>query len=277
MQSIRWIGFGISNALTHTMIHFFPSEGGVTAPYQANCVLRIFGQGINEKRVVLEGARLSHPDGVRIEDVFSELRSEQVGLYGIEVELVSVQSRVDLSPSSVIFELVSKGHSAKYWPAMVSDEGGRNRSEIDRIAREIKRSKSSQQQLTLGENAEAASAGASEQKPEKPKVLSAPLVNDAINTSSLILVNGTKEPFKPYVTLSDETLAGLEQGIAALSVNEKLFDEKAFERVTPWECSWGLLRTRVVHYSYSREDSPNALYLVMRDALTRRPVSVSAL
>ena len=68
MQSVKWVSFGISNALTRTIVHFFPSEGGITAPFPATCALRIFGQGLIEKKVVIEGARLSHPDGVRVEN-----------------------------------------------------------------------------------------------------------------------------------------------------------------------------------------------------------------
>ena len=76
MQSVKWIGFGVSNALSRTVVHFFPSGGGVTAPYPANCMLNLFSLTVDEsigglahkleeKKIVLEGARLSQPDGVR--------------------------------------------------------------------------------------------------------------------------------------------------------------------------------------------------------------------
>jgi len=66
MQCIRWITFGLSTAVAETLVHFFPSAGNVSAPYPALCKIRAFSDGDTIGEVTLEGARLSHPDGLRI-------------------------------------------------------------------------------------------------------------------------------------------------------------------------------------------------------------------
>ena len=119
MQSVKWIGFGVSNALSRTVVHFFPSGGGVTAPYPANCMLNLFSLTVDEsigglahkleeKKIVLEGARLSQPDGVRLDQAFEDLSQGVKGFFGITVELSTGQPKVDLSGSSCIIEHSSK-------------------------------------------------------------------------------------------------------------------------------------------------------------------------
>lgn len=123
MLSFKWLGFGVSNSLTKTVVHFFPSAGNVTAPYPAQCKLTVFGQGLQRRSVMLEGARFSQPDGVRVDAAFPALQEGLPGLFGLIVEITSTQPRVDLSASSCIVEFVSAAPSVKYVPrAVLGDE-----------------------------------------------------------------------------------------------------------------------------------------------------------
>lgn len=116
MQAIKWLTFGISNALTKTVVHFFPSSGNVTAPYPAHCKLSIFGKDLQRKSILVEGARLSQPDGIKMEEAFPQLKSDVSGYFGLEVEISTPQPRIDLSGSSCVIELAARSHSARFWP-----------------------------------------------------------------------------------------------------------------------------------------------------------------
>ena len=170
IQSVRWIAFGISNSSTKTIVHFFPSEGGVSAPYPATCTLKIFGSKMQERKVVIEGARLSHPDGVRLEQAFPSLGEENIGNFGLEIEVATIQPRVDVSPSSCIIELVSKGYSTRYWPVRLAPVPTLLRPALD-------------DDTTRGEGDESTD--------ENERVL--PLLRDSYGFPSFIGVNGMQE------------------------------------------------------------------------------------
>ena len=119
MQSVRFIGFGMTTAVTRTLLHFFPSAGNVTAPYQANVRLTVSGNGVATGTVMLEGARLSQPDGVRLEMAFPHLQSETGALFALEVEISTMQPRVDMTASECIVELSSVSRSARYRPVQI--------------------------------------------------------------------------------------------------------------------------------------------------------------
>lgn len=118
---VRWFGFGASNALMKSTVHFFPSSGDVSAPYPATCRLTVFGQGRSSKTVALEGARLSQPDGVRCEDIFPELGDENSNFFGIELEITSPQPKLDLSASACVIELGTRSQSTRYAPLRVGE------------------------------------------------------------------------------------------------------------------------------------------------------------
>ena len=120
MQSTKWLGFGLTSAISRTCVHFFPAADSVTAPYPAGCSLAIFRDDMERRSVALEGGRLSNPDGVWIEDTFASLKNEITGLFGLEVEVSSVQQRLDLSGSGCVIEIVSQGFSTRFWPARPS-------------------------------------------------------------------------------------------------------------------------------------------------------------
>lgn len=130
MQSVKWIGFGTANSVSQTMVHFFPVGKGISAPYPANCTVNVFGplkgagQGVQRKRVTLDGARLSQPDGVFLNQAFEDL--EQEGFFGVSVELSTVQPRIDLSTSSCVIEFCSRAGSVKYWPKLPPGRGEEN-------------------------------------------------------------------------------------------------------------------------------------------------------
>ena len=255
VQSVKWVSFGISNALTRTVVHFFPSEGGVTAPFPATCALRIFGQGLVEKKVVIEGARLSHPDGVRVEDAFPALRSDQVGLIGLEIEIATPQTRVDLTSSGCIVELASKGHSAKFLPK--------------RLLPVL-----SATQLLLQPKR-------SEDEPPAPQPPRAAVaLRDAFSTSSVVVVNGSADAYRP--SLCAVSPGGEPQEIPlptllAGAAVEIVLDDGFFNDAAARECSWGISRAKALIIRESRFIETKAVFVVYRDALTRRPVSVRAL
>lgn len=123
MQLVRWLGFGFSNSVTRTVVHFFPSAGNVTAPYPAQCKLSIFGAGLDRRSVVLDGARFSQPDGVKLDLAFPALQEGFSGPFGLEVEITTSQPRQDLWCSFCVVELVSASPSVRYLPRQVCTEG----------------------------------------------------------------------------------------------------------------------------------------------------------
>ena len=255
MQSAKWVSFGISNALTRTVVHFFPSEGGVTAPYPATCALRVFGHGVQEKRVVIEGARLSHPDGVRVEDAFPALKSDQAGIFGLEIEVATIQPRVEMSFSGCVIELASKGHSAKFWPKRAI--------------------------VVPSTNAHLTPASATKVEDTTPQTpIVAPLIRDSFNTSSIVVVNGGTDAYRPQVCTLSPDAQPQEMPISSSlpsSAVETNLDEPFFESAKADECGWGLVRTRTLLLRDASSIVPRAAFLMYRDSLTRRPVSVVAL
>lgn len=120
IQKMRWFGFCVSNAITRTIVHFFPSSGNITAPYPADCKLTVFSSARGPESVTIEGCRLSHPDGVRLVDAFPWLKDDSSHMLGLEVELSTSQPRIDLEGSATVIELASKSQSARFWPSLVT-------------------------------------------------------------------------------------------------------------------------------------------------------------
>lgn len=225
MQVIRWIGVGVSNALTKTVVHFFPSSGNVTAPYPCQCKLTVFGSTLGRKSVVLEGARLSQPDGVKIDGAFPSLSEGLPSLFGIIVELSSQQPRIDLTTSSCMVELTSTGPSIMYVPHEYREA-------------------------------------------EKYLPDTGAAFKDAFNTSSLVMINGTAELYRPPVNPGF-----LIEGIAPDCVMEVELGDSFFKEVTPSEHSWGLGRLKEVRVLH---EVPSAMgfYLIHRDVVSKRPVTI---
>lgn len=225
MQTIRWIGLGVSNALTKTVVHFFPSAGNVTAPYPCQCKLSVFGPTLGRKSVVLDGARLSQPDGVKLEAAFPALNEGLPSMFGISVELSSQQQRIDLTSSSCIVELTSAGPSVMYVPHEYKDD---------------------EQYL-----------------PETGVAF-----KDAFNTSSLVMINGTSDLFRPPLNPGFVV-----EGLAPDCVMEIELGDNFFKDTTPREHSWGLGRMKEVR---ALHEIPSAvgLYLIHRDVASKRPITI---
>ena len=121
MSVERWRAFFICNSVTRPFVHFFPHSSASTAPYPILATISIFGGGLKPASVTLEGARLSQPDGVRLDAVFTELSRGAQGLVGVEVELQPRQRRIDLSASQVVIELVQGRSSTRFFATPVEE------------------------------------------------------------------------------------------------------------------------------------------------------------
>lgn len=241
-QNVAWLGFCTSGTLTRTAVHFFPSAGGVTAPYAAQCKLSIFCHGSERKSVVLDGARLSQPDGVWLDDAFPELRSAN-GLVGMEVEIHTTQPRVDMSASGCILEFHSGLGLSRYSPVML---------DVDAVPLPLPLIKdgfaTSSLVIVNGSDAEI-----------QPKLLSSRLVR-AMTSEQANCV----------------TSALAVSAIPARSIEEVNLPENFFTEVIPTECSWGLVRLAGVALAASLPKDAVG-YVAFRDPVNGQLLSVSAL
>lgn len=249
MQNVRWLSFCISNAVTRSVVHFFPSSANVAAPYAAECSLTLFGRDSTRKTVVLEGARFGQPDGVRLDDAFPALQEGTSGFFGLEFSISSNQPRTDLQTSGCILELSSRGHSCRFRPL----------------------------QLIVPEDVQGRAL-----TPEPHLHGPALGIKDSFNTTSLVLVNGSDAVYNPKVAVRSNSPGEFGKGLsleplAAQNVIEiDLGEQFVASDEAPRECSWGLLRSGGI---WLTEPPPLgvAAYLMYRDVVTRRPVSVSCL
>jgi|GEM_PF-1208771 len=291
MQTIKWLTFGLSNAVTQTCVHFFPAADSVTAPYPAFCSLSLFGQNLpTQKTVTLEGGRLGNPDGIRVKDAFPALAAESVGVFGLEVEISCAQPRIDVSGSGCVIEFISQGFVTRFWPKQRAVTQDSNRS--------IK-VRSSQSVDIISKRAASPRVGV--------------CLSDPYNSSCLVVVNSSERPVAAWLDLSSGCVIGnmsqkdgsrvpeaARLEIPARAVVEFPIADAVYEGGTRQECSWGLLKARVLQVGFdvtelkgrtSDEASPGgvagvetamlddalAAFLVYRDLDSGRIVSVVAL
>ena len=114
MYSVRWVGFGISQSLTKSVLHFFPTSANVTAPYPVQCKVEIFSSRFGRKSLLLDGARLNQPDGIKLDAAFPILEEGANPLFGISLELSAAAQRVDISPSQCFIELIQAGSRIRF-------------------------------------------------------------------------------------------------------------------------------------------------------------------
>lgn len=114
-RSVHFTGFCFSSSVTKTVVHFYPSSGGVNAPYEVQFALSVFGGQFPPKRIILDGARVSHPDGVVVSDVFPEVSTGmKQGFFGLGVEMATDHPRGDLRGSQCIIEISSPDGAHRY-------------------------------------------------------------------------------------------------------------------------------------------------------------------
>jgi hypothetical protein len=269
--------------MTKTLVHFYPATSGVSAPYNVICRVALFGKGFDRKTVALDGARLSQPDGVRLEDLFPGLGDTVNGVFGIEVEISTNQPRVDLGCSWCVVECVHGAHALRYsLPQLPNREAVTKESLTkDSISKDAVSKDPSLKNAAPGTVSIKVSDLQRDQLQGSITTLLA--LKDPITLTSLIVVNSslqTLEPrlftCRPVAEGAPEQISLSTDGVPPGQAVEIPFPDQIFADVSPEEWAYGLMRTRAV---YARDLNREGVrgFLVARDALTKRPVSISPL
>jgi hypothetical protein len=237
-------------------VHFFPSAGTTAGHYPVSCELTLFGRGIERRAVKLEGGRLNQPDGIRLEDAFPALDHESSGLCGLEVVFECEQGRINLTNSRLVIEIVSPQFSLAYGAApfvpndvAVSESG------------DVHQDGSARDSGVVGVG-----------------------IQDGRITPSLVIVNPTDELLRPEFKHSTrDGQAPLQLGtVAAGSAVEFPLDEAMFKNAPVHELLsgaavieklWG--DANWAHSSLGHTSA--ACYILQRESVSKRPVSVYAL
>lgn len=251
---VTTVMFCISTSSIRTRVHFFPTAGASTGHHAVTCVLSLFGKGIERRSVALDGGRLNQPDGVRLEDAFPTLRGEASGVFGLQIHLSAPQGRVNLLSSQVAVEFVSPQGSILYRSAPFSldvEEGG------SPVAASLSARLSANQRRSF--------VGVG--------------VQDSYLATSLVMINATEEIVRPsvYHGVGEEAESLAVGTISPLSAMEIPLEEALFKSATPHECLWGLSRAEKVSIDPDSLAPQTAYYLMYRDPVSKRPISVCAL
>jgi hypothetical protein len=247
--------FCLSTSSIKTRVHFFPTAGSTTSHQPITCVLSLFGKGIEKRAVMLDGGRLNQPDGVRLEDAFPNLRNEASGIFGLEVQLSSQQGRINLLQSQAAIELVSPQASILYYSSpFVVDVPEAAAAEPS--ADIMQRLADARRRSFMGVG-----------------------MQDSFVTTSLVMVNSTKETVRPsiYHGVGEEAQSLPVGNIAPESAMEIPLEESLFKKTTPHECLWGLSRAEKISVGPDSLTPHTAFYVMYRDPVSKRPVSVCAL
>ncbi|MBX7137475.1 MAG: hypothetical protein K1X83_05775 [Oligoflexia bacterium] len=102
----------------------------------------------------------------------------------------------------------------------------------------------------------------------------APLIKDPFHLTSVIVINPTDQPQQPKLLLNGKPAGNSEVGAFALKEFEldSLAASQPDGQLAPQEVGFGLFRGGSLEFAGDR--TPCAIYLVYRDVLTKRPVSV---
>jgi hypothetical protein len=253
--AVKTVMFCLSTSSIKTRVHFFPTAGATTSHQPITCVLSLFGKGIEKRAVMLDGGRLNQPDGVRLEEAFPTLRNEASGIFGLEMQLSSQQGRVNLLSSQAAIELVSPQTSIMYYSAPFVPD-------VDEAVVPEPQGDLSQR-LAAARRRSFVGVG----------------VQDAFLTTSLIMINSTNETVRPAIFHGvGEEAQSLPVGtIAPESAMEIPLEESLFKKTTPHECLWGLSRAEKISVGPDSLTPHTAFYVMYRDPVSKRPVSVCAL
>lgn len=218
MQSIRWLGFCVSQSMSRSLLHFFPSCENASAPYPATCTLTLLKPKDSNARpeptlprgstdplagqverivVALDGGRLGHPDGLRLEDAFPVLRTEANGMFGLEIEISTPQPRLDVSSSGCVLEVISQSQPVKYTPKKLpATRTGtpRDSAAKEGVRRERWADTRPSRQLSSHVGAESASVGVDDSTPiaSRSPLPSGLAVFDSTQSPSLVFVNSSQ-------------------------------------------------------------------------------------
>jgi len=239
MNTVRWLAVAPTSPVSRTLVHFFPFSTAVTAPYPCQCRLTVFGAGLETREVLLDGARLGQPDGVRLEDAFPELQHAggDTALPGLEITLETTQQRADIRGSSCIVEILSSagGRITRYRPVPLERCTDRR--------------------------------------------IGIPVVRDALQSTVLFLTNASPEAYAPVLRRvgTDGELAPGDIPAHTLPPGRTVeigMPEGLLSAAGAMECSWGLLRSVALYL-----DAPPAVaaFLGQRDPATGALLSVRAL
>jgi hypothetical protein len=247
--------FCLSTSSIKTRVHFFPTAGSTASHQPITCVLSLFGKGIEKRAVMLDGGRLNQPDGVRLEEAFPTLRNEASGIFGLEIQLSSQQGRVNLLSSQAAIELVSPQASVMYYSAPFVPD-------VEEVA-------SPEPQGDLSQRLAAA----------RRRSFVGVGLQDAFVTTSLVMVNSTNETVRPAIFhgVGEEAQSLPVGNISPESAMEIPLEESLFKRTTPHECLWGLSRAEKISVGPDSLTPHTAFYVMYRDPVSKRPISVCAL
>jgi hypothetical protein len=253
--AVKTVMFCLSTSSIKTRVHFFPTAGSTTSHQPITCVLSLFGKGIEKRAVMLDGGRLNQPDGVRLEDAFPNLRNEASGIFGLEVQLSSQQGRINLLQSQAAIELVSPQASILYYSSpFVADvpEAAAAEPSADIM-----------QRLAAARRRSFVGVG----------------MQDSFVTTSLVMVNSTNETVRPSIFhgVGEEAQSLPVGNITPESAMEIPLEESLFKRTSPHECLWGLSRAEKISVGPDSLTPHTAFYVMYRDPVSKRPVSVCAL
>ena len=253
--AVKTVMFCLSTSSIKTRVHFFPTAGSTASHQPITCVLSLFGKGIEKRAVMLDGGRLNQPDGVRLEEAFPTLRNEASGIFGLEIQLSSQQGRVNLLSSQAAIELVSPQASIMYYSAPFVPD-------VEEVASPEPQGDLSQR---LADARRRSFVGVG--------------LQDAFVTTSLVMVNSTNETVRPAIFqgVGEEAQSLPVGNISPESAMEIPLEESLFKKTTPHECLWGLSRAEKISVGPDSLTPHTAFYVMYRDPVSKRPVSVCAL
>ena len=282
---VSWLGFGIASTVTKSFMHFLPAAAGIGAPYPVDLKVTVGGSALPRRTLTVEGARLGHPDGFRLEEAVPALNQQVSGMYLLQVDLAPSQQRVDLSTSGIIIELQYQQGAVRYLPRRINShiEGGKAKS----------LSGESQTSGTLG------SIMARGVFNPDAGISTGFALRDPTLFASIVILNSTASPIvaRIYSSRMEESVGTVT--IAPDSVKECDLVELGLTRATKLDCTWGAVEVEAFRVSFENppqlaEENPSnldaeskasqailgaaaAAYVVYRDRNSRRISSVVAL
>lgn len=247
VNGVKTCLFCLSTPTVKSRIHFFPSAGSIGGHYPVQCQVTIFGKGIERRSVQLDGGRLNQPDGIRLEDAFPALNLETTGVCGVEMSLMCPQGRVNLLTSRVVIEMVSPQFSLAYSAARFRP-------------------------------LEEAEVGSLDVAPRVDEAIGISL-SDASTSSSLVVVNAGEESFRPdflHATPSEDVPFPIGT-VGAGSVVEFPLDDTLCKSGVVRQSLWGDARLEKLWSDALPQLDSVVCYMLYRDPVSRRPLSVCAL